>query len=92
MGLWSAVTVKCYGSKMSKRRIPLFVVLAAVGILVASAMAYYRVTYPYGYSHCCIIGMSFALQEYAEENGGNTTCRRSISRGFADAAIQVELH
>jgi hypothetical protein len=41
---------------MSKRRIPLFVVLAAIGILVASAMVYYRVTFPYGGSSGSRVG------------------------------------
>jgi hypothetical protein len=55
---------------MSKRRIYAIVVLTAVGLLVAGATAYYRVTFPYGQSHCCIIQMSGALEQYAEENGG----------------------
>jgi hypothetical protein len=55
---------------MGNGRLSLLVVLVAIGILVASAMVYYRVTFPYGHSHCCIIGMSFALEQYAEENGG----------------------
>lgn len=41
-------------------------VVVVAGILVA----YRRTVYPYGQSHCCILGMEFALAEYAHENGG----------------------
>lgn len=55
---------------MSKwRRIILGVVMAGV-ILLGSVVVYYRVTFPYGQSHCCIIGMSNALEQYAQENDG----------------------
>lgn len=55
---------------MGKRRPIILVVMAAIVILAGSAMVYYRTTYPYGKSHCCIIGMSGALEQYAEENDG----------------------
>lgn len=43
---------------------------ATVGLLAAGAWAYYKATFPYGHSHCCILGMSGALQNFAEDNGG----------------------
>jgi hypothetical protein len=55
---------------MSKQRIIILVIVTAVAILLGSAMVYYRATFPYGESHCCIIAMSFALEKYAEEDGG----------------------
>jgi len=54
----------------SKRRTLISAILAAVAIIAAGAAVYYRVTFPYGQSHCCIIGMSGALEQYAQENGG----------------------
>jgi hypothetical protein len=55
---------------MSNCRIAIYIALVAVAIVVAGATVYYRVTFPYGQSHCCILGMSGALEQYAEENGG----------------------
>jgi hypothetical protein len=55
---------------MSTRRRILVGVVMVVAILLGCAVVYYRVTFPYGQSHCCIIGMSGALEQYAEENGG----------------------
>jgi len=52
----------------SKRRT--LIIFAAVAITAAGAAVYYRVRFPYGQSHCCIIGMSSALEQYAQENGG----------------------
>ena len=45
-------------------------IFAALGLLAAAGVAYYRVKFPYGESHCCILGMASALEQYAEEHGG----------------------
>jgi len=49
-------------------------VIAAIALCIIAAVgsgaAYYKWKYPYGWSHCCIIGMAMALQEYAEADGG----------------------
>ena len=55
---------------MSKRRIIILGSLTVVTLLVGIATAYYKATFPYGQSHCCIIAMSGALEQYAAENGG----------------------
>jgi hypothetical protein len=55
---------------MTRRRIWVFGIPATVGVLVAGATLYYKAVFPYGQSHCCIIQMSGALEQYAEENGG----------------------
>ncbi len=55
---------------MSRRRVWLLAVVAALGIAVGSGVIWYRVTFPYGQSHCCIILMMNALEQYADENGG----------------------
>lgn len=55
---------------MTRHRKSIFGGLAAVGVLIAGATFYYKMVFPYGQSHCCIIQMSGALEQYAEENGG----------------------
>ena len=51
-------------------RIVLLVVVAALLGGAIGLRAYWRWKFPYGHSHCCIIGMMFALQRYADEHGG----------------------
>lgn len=55
---------------MSKRRRIVLIVLMAVILAVGCVKVRYRMMYPYGWSHCCIIQMSGALNQYAEENHG----------------------
>jgi hypothetical protein len=55
---------------MNRWRPIIRIVVVGIGLLVTSAVVYYRATYPYGGSHCCILVMRSALQQYAEENGG----------------------
>jgi hypothetical protein len=55
---------------MTKRRKWVLGSLAAVGLLMTCGAIYYNARFPYGQSHCCIIQMSSALEQYAEENGG----------------------
>lgn len=44
--------------------------LTVVAALAAAGAVYYRATFPYGRSHCCIDLMSFALEEFAREHDG----------------------
>lgn len=51
-------------------------VLTVVIVVVAVTLAYeivrrYRDLYPYGRSHCCDIGLYFALANYAEQHNGH---------------------
>ena len=54
---------------MKKRR-GIVLVLVMVVVVAGILVAYRRTVYPYGQSHCCILGMMFALEGYAQENGG----------------------
>ena len=59
--------------KIPKRRIWLRVLCVIAGLLAVLgllATAYWKHEYPYGWSHCCAKGVSFALQEYARDHGG----------------------
>ncbi|MCU0777762.1 MAG: hypothetical protein MUF86_08850 [Akkermansiaceae bacterium] len=53
-----------------KKRSGIIPVLVMVVIVAGILVGYRRAIYPYGHSHCCILGMMLALEEYAEENGG----------------------
>ena len=55
---------------MRKRLVIVVCVVCMVAATVGGWMAYYTWKFPYGLSHCCIIGMMNALEQYAEENGG----------------------
>jgi len=55
---------------MRKRAVLLLSVFGIVVVLATSAWAYYRWKFPYGHSHCCILGVMFALESYAKEHGG----------------------
>jgi hypothetical protein len=48
----------------------LLLVAAGWGVLVVSMRYYMSMQYPYGYSHCCDIGMGGVLREYASEHNG----------------------
>jgi hypothetical protein len=56
--------------KMRKRLITVAIVLGTTAVLVSGWTAYSKWKYPYGWSHCCIIGMKSSLEFYAEEHGG----------------------
>ena len=58
---------------LSQRRVlrTLGIVLVVVATLLGAAYGLYRYTFPYGWSHCCLIGLGFALRDYATENGGH---------------------
>jgi hypothetical protein len=55
---------------MKKRLFIFAVVLGVIAVLAIALGAFYKAKYPYGQSHCCIIGMSFSLEQYAREHGG----------------------
>jgi hypothetical protein len=54
-------------------------------LLVAGAQLFYKRTFPYGWSHCCIKGMMFALEEYAEANAG----RYPAGESSAEASLSL---
>ena len=55
------------GRNMRRRTIAVVVVVAALFIL---GYGWWRYHFPYGYSHCCDLGLSGALHEYAIGHGG----------------------
>jgi hypothetical protein len=42
----------------------------ALGLLLGAGRLYRGWLYPYGPSHCCDIGLSFCLRDYADSHGG----------------------
>jgi hypothetical protein len=57
--------------EMKKRFHIAAIIFGIIGFLSIAIGVQYRKTYPYGWSHCCIIAMSFSLDQYAEEHGGH---------------------
>ena len=55
---------------MKTRGIFLALMLALAATLVLGGLGWYRWHFPYGGSHCCIVGLSMSLQQYAEDHGG----------------------
>jgi hypothetical protein len=55
---------------MRKRLIIVAIVLGTIAVLVSGWVAYSKSKYPYGWSHCCIILMMNALEQYAGEHDG----------------------
>jgi hypothetical protein len=55
---------------MRKRFVIVAVVLGTITILISGWSAYSKWKYPCGWSHCCIILMVNAMEQYAEEHGG----------------------
>ena len=45
--------------------------LAVVAVLVGAAYAWYRYTFPYGYTHCCLKGLGLSLLNYAQQHDGH---------------------
>jgi hypothetical protein len=70
---------------MLRRHITLISVLACLGILLGLGYIYYKHTYPFGQSHCCIKNMYFALERYADENGG----RYPAGQSSAEASLSL---
>lgn len=50
-----------------KRRRGIILVLVMIVIVAGILVGYQRAMYPYGQSHCCILGMMFALEGYARK-------------------------
>ena len=55
---------------MKKRFRIVAIVFGIIAGLVIAGGAYYKSKFPYGHSHCCIIGVEGALEQYAMENAG----------------------
>lgn len=51
------------------KRLVVLVVVPVLG-LIGLASGYFAYQYPYGPSHCCDLGLMFALDEYARTHGG----------------------
>jgi hypothetical protein len=56
---------------MKRRRIIVAVLFGIITSLVISWALYYKLKFPYGWSHCCIDIMMFSLEQYAEEHAGH---------------------
>jgi len=64
-----------------------------LAVLAGGGFAYYKWKFPFGNSHCCIIGMMSALEEYADsDNGrfpvGETSPEASLSLLYRDGLIE----
>src|SRR5258708_4888994 len=57
--------------KFSKKSKALKVTACGSVLLLAVLYSAYRVEYPYGASHCCILQMAGALRAYAEDHNGH---------------------
>ncbi len=55
---------------MKKRLRIVGIIFGIIAVLVIAGGAYYKLKFPYGQSHCCIIGVEGALEQYAMENAG----------------------
>ena len=50
----------------------ILLVLVSAGFIFDSAVvAYFRWQYPYGWSHCCLLGLRGSLEEYAKRHDGH---------------------
>jgi hypothetical protein len=56
---------------MKKRLFIVAIVLGIIAVLAIGIGTYYKAKFPYGQSHCCIIGMAGSLEMYAEEHVGH---------------------
>ena len=55
---------------MRKLIINVALVLWIIAVLVSAGVVYYKRTYPYGWSHCCIDNMMLSLENYSADHGG----------------------
>ena len=55
---------------MADRRVAATVILVTIAALVMGGSVYYRWKFPYGYSHCCLVALDLALNEYAADRNG----------------------
>jgi hypothetical protein len=63
--------MKCRCTLEMRRRLSIVaIVLGVIAVLVFAGGAYYKLKFPYGQSHCCIILVEGALEQYAMENAG----------------------
>jgi hypothetical protein len=55
------------------------IIFGIIVVLVISGGVYYKAKFPYGWSHCCIIGMMGTLEQYAIEHAGHYPTGESSS-------------
>lgn len=53
---------------MKKRYHIIVIAIGVVAVLAIAGGIYHKSMYPYGWSHCCISNMMFALEQYAAEH------------------------
>lgn len=73
---------------MNKRLRIIASILGIVAILVIAGVVHYKSKFPYGQSHCCIIGVMGALEQYASENGG----RYPTGESSPEASLSLLCH
>src|SRR6185437_874944 len=56
---------------MKKRFSIAAIILVVFAALAVTAVIYYKMKYPYGESHCCIINMMSSLETYAGDHAGH---------------------
>ena len=57
--------------RKSKFKKIFFSLVAFIAFGVAAEQGWYHYTFPYGWSHCCDIGLGSALEIYAQDHGGH---------------------
>ncbi len=48
-----------------------FSLVAVIALAITAQQIWYHYTFPYGWSHCCDIGLGMSLQSYAEDHQGH---------------------
>jgi hypothetical protein len=84
---------------MHKRRVIISAVtgtLALLAVLAVAGIVWYKRTYPYGISHCCITLLSMALRMYAEDHGdrfpaGGASPEASLSLLYKTGGIDAAM-
>jgi hypothetical protein len=58
---------------LSRRKVlwTLGILMAVIATLFGVAYGWYRYTYPYGWTHCCLKGIGIALEMYAQKYDGH---------------------
>ena len=58
---------------LSRRKVlrTLVIVLAVIAALFGAGYGWYRYSYPYGWSHCCLKALGLAMHQYAQNYNGH---------------------